>query len=93
MAKPKVSPEIYVSVHAFVPSHTSILPIHVWAVPYAYGQPIHVLAAHMCMGYPYAYGPKLLLRPYVYECPYAYQYVGPYKYSYSYDIGVATISF
>ena len=37
-----------------VPSHTGILPIRVWAVPYAYGQPIRVLAAHMHMGYPYA---------------------------------------
>ena len=33
-----------------VPSHTGILPIRVWAVPYAYGQPIRVLAAHMRMG-------------------------------------------
>ena len=29
----------------------------------------------------------------VYECPYAYRYVEPYKYSYSYDVGVSTISF
>ena len=69
----------------FVPSHTGILPIRVWAVPYAYGQ--------LRMGYPYAYGqpiraygPKLLLRPYAYDCPYAYRYVGPYKYSCSYDV-------
>ena len=40
----------------YVPSHTGILPIRVWAAPYAYGQPIRVLAAHMRMGYPYAYG-------------------------------------
>ena len=36
-----------------VPSHTGILPIRVWAVPYAYGQPIRVLAAHMRTGSPY----------------------------------------
>ena len=45
-----------------VPSHTGILPIRVWAVPYAYGQPIRVLAAHMRMGYPYT---RM-------GCPYAY---------------------
>ena len=70
-----------------VPSHTGILPIRVWAVPYAYGQPMRMPAAHMCvwatrtrmdmcvwatrarMGRRCAYGPTLLLRPYVYDCP------------------------
>ena len=60
--------------------------VYIWAAhtctgsPYAYGLPVRVWAAHMCTGSPYAYRPKLLLRPY------AYRYVGPYKYSYSYDV-------
>ena len=45
-----------------VPSHTAILPIHVWAVPYAYGQPIRVLAAHTRTGSPYAYGLPIRVR-------------------------------
>ena len=54
---------------SYVPSHTSILPIRVWAVPYAYGlshtrmgspyvygQPVRVWAARTHMGCPYAHG-------------------------------------
>ena len=50
-------------------SHISILPICIWAVPYAYRQPIYIWVAHMCMDYLYIYG--LLIHvwagPYLYE--------------------------
>ena len=84
--------------HCSVPyrysAHTRMgCPICIWAAdmrtsPYAYGLPIRVRVAHIRVW------AKTLASPIcVYECPYAYRYVGPYKYSYSYDVGVATVSF
>ena len=40
-------------------SHTRILPIRVWAIPYAYGQPIRVWVIFLG---PYTYGLPLRVR-------------------------------
>ena len=52
-----------------VPSHTSILPIHVWVVPYAYGQPIWVWAAHVRVSDLYVCGLSIHIR----TVPYRYR--------------------
>ena len=103
---PLFAHDAYAPFHTgILPARVQAIHMHM-GNPYAYGQPVRLLAAYMCMGHlyayglpicvqvgPYAYGPKLLLRPYAYECPYAYRYVGPCTYSYSYDVGVAIVDF
>ena len=42
----------YLVFNGYVPSHTSILLLHVWAVPYTYCHPIHIWANCMHMGEP-----------------------------------------
>ena len=82
-----------------------ICTICIWAAhtrtgsPYAYGIPVRVWAAHTRTGSPYTrmHGPKLLLPPYAYMS--AHMRIGILdhssiaRYSYSYDVGIATISF
>ena len=45
------------SIFMYVPSHTNILPIHVWAIPYAYTSSLYTygLPVHIQTG-PYIYG-------------------------------------
>ena len=50
---------MHVSVCVTVLSHTRILPIRIWAIPYAYGLPIRVWASFLD---PYAYGLPVRLR-------------------------------
>ena len=42
----------YLVFNGYVPSHTSVLPIHIWAVPYTYCHPIHIWATCMHVGEP-----------------------------------------